>query len=605
MRKYLTKLFSLFDRQAKWRIAGLFCLMVLGAFMEMVGIGLILPLLQLITTPGKVAGMPFIAEFYAGPGGGEPGRALILGAAILVAFYALKNAAIALLIFVQNRFVFHKTALFATDLLNSYANQPYAFHLRRNTAEFIRNVMMSVKVVFNAGLLAFLNLVMESLLVAGAVVVLLVVAPVATLFALVLIGTTMGGFYLWLRNRIVAWGRLLQDKRGKMILDINQCLGALKETKILGRSGYFVASFFSHSRESAACGTKLVTTQQFPRLLGEIVILGSLLAVVVVIVLQGKQVIEALPVLGVFAAAAMRILPSVNRIVQNAGNMRLSVAALDDVHSDYHMVARDEGTTAPSSGTLSFRGTIRLEDLDYIYEGTERPSLKGVDITIAKGEIVAFVGASGAGKTTLADIILGLLEPSRGKVLIDGANAFDDLTGWQRRIGYVPQEIYLTDDTLRRNVALGLADGDIDEAKVKEAVRMAKLEDVVTGLPDGLDTVVGERGVRLSGGQRQRIGIARALYHDPDVLVFDEATSSLDSETENDIAKTIEELDGDKTLIIIAHRLSTVRKCDRLFFLKDGRVKDSGTFDELCRTNPDFRRMAQLAKPPETAAADA
>jgi ABC-type multidrug transport system fused ATPase/permease subunit len=287
----------------------------------------------------------------------------------------------------------------------------------------------------------------------------------------------------------------------------------------------------------------------------------------------------------------LRILPSLHWIVYYQNNLRFGAAALDEIQRDWCTLGAAE-TSARFTEPLRLRDEISLKAVSYRYEGADRNALTCVDLAIKRGESVGIVGATGAGKSTLVDLILGLLQPTSGCVRVDGTDIHERLSSWQRQIGYVPQSIYLMDDSIRRNIAFGVDDEAIDAERVATALRMAQIEDFVQSLPRGLDTEVGERGVRLSGGQRQRLAVARALYHEPEVLVFDEATAALDSQTESELAREIQSLQRKKTLIIIAHRLDTVRHCDRLVFLIDGRVVDAAPFDELQLRNPDFRILA-------------
>jgi ABC-type multidrug transport system fused ATPase/permease subunit len=284
------------------------------------------------------------------------------------------------------------------------------------------------------------------------------------------------------------------------------------------------------------------------------------------------------PVVGLFAATAFRVLPSVNKVVGSRQLLKVSRNAIETIHGDLQLPVLEKQKT--QIDPINFQ-TVVVENLTFTYEGIAESVLNNVDVHIRKGEAVGFVGQSGSGKSTLIDIMLGLLEPQSGSVLINGQTIENVKQSWQKQIGYIPQTIFLMDDSLRRNIAIGIADNEIDELAIVEALKSAQLEDFVASLPEGLDTVVGERGVRLSGGQRQRIGIARALYHRPSVLVLDEATSSLDTETEHGVMQAVQALQGDKTVIIVAHRLSTVEYCDRLYRLDAGRIVDEGTFDEV------------------------
>ena len=341
---------------------------------------------------------------------------------------------------------------------------------------------------------------------------------------------------------------------------------------------------------------------QFPRLIGEVVVVASALSVVALIMVQNNQLIETIPILGVFAIAALRILPSMSRIFTSLSQIRQSGPAIHDLYFDNTMRRdgnEDQRKTAPSRESaledqIPFINNILLREVEYRYSGAQRSAVTGINITINKGESVGLVGRSGAGKSTLADIILGLLVPTSGAIEVDGRDIHSNLRSWQELIGYVPQEIFLCDGSIRSNIAFGLHEEEIDENRILAAVKQAYLTEVVESMPDGLATIVGERGVRLSGGQRQRIGIARALYHEPEVIVFDEATSSLDSFAEGIIADTIEELKRKKTIIVIAHRLTSVKRCDRLLLIEDGTKSGEGTLEDLTRDNATFRQITNL-----------
>jgi ABC-type multidrug transport system fused ATPase/permease subunit len=315
-----------------------------------------------------------------------------------------------------------------------------------------------------------------------------------------------------------------------------------------------------------------------PRLWLEVMAIGGLTGLVGVMLSAGNEPKEIVPVVGLFAATAFRVLPSVNKVVGSRQLLKVSRNAIETIYSDLQLPLLNK--TGLNKETLAFE-TLQVENLTFAYEGIADSVLNDVNVHIQKGEAVGFVGQSGSGKSTLIDIMLGLLEPQNGSVSINGQTIENVKQSWQQQIGYIPQTIFLMDDSLRRNIAIGISDNEIDELAIVEALKSAQLEEFVASLPEGLDTVVGERGVRLSGGQRQRIGIARALYHRPSVLVLDEATSSLDTETEHGVMQAVQALQGDKTVIIVAHRLSTVEYCDRLYRLDAGRIVDEGTFDEV------------------------
>jgi ATP-binding cassette subfamily C protein len=340
------------------------------------------------------------------------------------------------------------------------------------------------------------------------------------------------------------------------------------------------------------------TLEAIPHLLIETVFVCGMLLVIALVTLYRHTSPDMVPLLGLYAYVGFRMLPSLSRILVAVNNIRYGAAATLRLATDLHAFTRLPDGRFPASveGLLPFTEQIVLEHMTYAYEGTPVPVLDDVTLTIRRGESIGIVGATGAGKSTLIDLILGLLQPGSGRITVDGRDIAHSLRAWRQKIGYVPQSIFLLDDTVRRNIAFGLRDSDIQEEKVWAAARMAQLEEDLTSLPQGLDTVIGERGIRLSGGQRQRVAIARALYSEPEVLVFDEATSALDNQTEQEVIRSIEALRGEKTLLIIAHRLSTVRACDRLVFLHDGRVAGCGSFAELAAQCGEFRRMAVLAE---------
>jgi ATP-binding cassette subfamily C protein len=339
----------------------------------------------------------------------------------------------------------------------------------------------------------------------------------------------------------------------------------------------------------------LRTFSDLPRLLIEGLVMGSVLLVVGFMLLLKQDMQTLIPTLGLFAMAAVRLMPSMNRILSGLTSARYYSASVNNIYHDLKEL--ENVPSSPNervvSESFSFNQSIKLENISFRYHGAEKDSLKDVSLTILKGQSIAFVGPSGAGKTTIVDALLGLLEPGSGRVLVDGVNINTNLAGWQQKIGYIPQPIYLSDDTIKRNVAFGVEDDKIDDEQVWTALRAAQLEDFIVSLPDKLDTLVGEHGVRISGGQRQRIGIARALYHNPEILVLDEATAALDNETESEVTKAIEALSGTKTIIAIAHRLTTVRNFDCLFFMKDGKIVDAANFENLLQNNIDFQKMAK------------
>ena len=464
-------------------------------------------------------------------------------------------------------------------LFTIYLRQPYLFHLQHNSATLMRN-SRNANVVVTGGIDPTLVLLTDGLVAIALFTLLIIVEPVGTIITLVAFGVGAWLFQLLTRRRIERWGDQRNLHDGMILQHLQQGLGGAKDVKILGRESEFLDQHEKHLKESLRINRVYSVLQTMPRMYMEILTIAGLAALVISMVLQKQSFTEIIPTLGLFAAAAFRVMPSINRLLGALQTLIYSRAIIASVYADFKLDAPDE--TKLVTG-IPFSEQLELRSVTFQYPTASTPSLQQVSLVVRRGEAVGFVGPSGAGKSTLVDVILGLFAPTAGLVLVDGQDIQKNLRNWQNQIGYVPQSIYLTDDTLRRNVAFGLGDENIDENSVRNAIRLAQLEEFVSSLPENLDTVVGERGVRLSGGQRQRIGIARALYHNPSILVLDEATSSLDTPTEHGVMQAVQALQGSKTVIIVAHRLSTVEYCDRLYRIESSRLIEEGTFDEVVK----------------------
>jgi ABC-type multidrug transport system fused ATPase/permease subunit len=404
---------------------------------------------------------------------------------------------------------------------------------------------------------------------------LLYIEPIGALIVVTTLGFSGWIIFKLTRGLIERWGEARQIHEGLRIQHLQQGLGSTKDVMLLGRESEFIDQYQIHNAGSAKVSQLWFTIQAMPRLWLELLAVFGLVILVLAMIEQNKPLDVLVPMLGLFAAAAFRIMPSVNRVLGAFQGVRYALPAIDKLYDEFKLM---EGIKVDKGhADFRFQEVITLNKIRFSYPMTETSVLVDISLKIPRGATVGFVGTTGAGKSTLIDIILGLLTPDSGFIQADGIDIQSNLRGWQDQIGYVPQSIYLTDDSLRRNVAFGISEEHINEAAVWKAIRAAHLESFINELPRGLDTFVGERGVRLSGGQRQRIGIARALYHDPQVLVLDEATSSLDNITERGVMDAVHDLHGKKTIIIVAHRLSTVEHCDRLYRLEQGKVVEEGT----------------------------
>ena len=552
----------------------LLALMLIGMVLETLGIGLIIPALALMTQSDITSKYPEMAPWLARLGNPDHNKLIIGGMLALVSVYAVKALFLSFLAWRQARFVAWMQEDISRRLFTAYLRQPYVFHLQRNSAQLIRNVVTETYLLTQTGFISGLNLATEILVIVGISGLLLAVEPVGALVVVTTAGLAGWGIVHLPRRHILRWGKARQLHEGLRIQSLQEGLGSAKDVILLGREQEFVRQYQVHNAAMAKLGERQVTVQQIPRLALEFIAVSGLAALVLIMIAQGKPTESLLPSLGLFAAAAFRFLPSVNRIIYALQSVRYALPVIDTLYSELGLL---DGTDAPKRGrTLQFEKALMLDQISYSYPSAERQVLRGVSISVPRGASVGFIGGSGAGKSTLVDIILGLLTPVSGTVSVDAVDIQSCLRGWQDQIGYVPQSIFLTDDTLRRNVAFGVNADQIDEAAVRRAISAAQLDQFVSDLPEGLDTLVGERGVRLSGGQRQRIGIARALYHEPSVLVLDEATSSLDTDTERGVMEAVRALQGHKTVLIVAHRLSTVEHCDRLFRIERGQIVEEG-----------------------------
>jgi ATP-binding cassette subfamily C protein len=430
----------------------------------------------------------------------------------------------------------------------------------------------------------------EFLVVLGVTVALVISAPVVTLVGSVVLACFAILLLRMMQAQFSRWGGVTHDLEGAIQRSLQESFRGIKEIKVLGKEDYFAGLFVRPASASARVRALSDSIRVLPRLIVETIFVFGVAGATIFALDDSGSDNDLLPLLGLFAYALMRLLPSVHMIVYHVNNCRFCGAAVDQVHRDWVALAPSAtGENAAKTPHSALKNDVAFEAVSYLYPDTVRVALEDINLTIQRGESIGVVGPTGAGKSTLIDLLMGLLTPSSGHVLVDGEDVEDDLLGWRAQIGYVPQQIYLTDDTMRRNVALGIDDREIDDERIKTALRLAQLEALVASLPDGLETLVGEAGSRLSGGERQRIAIARALYRDPEVLIFDEATSALDHRSATAVSQAIDALEGKKTIVIIAHSISSIKRCDRLVFMKDGRIADIGTHDELSARNGEFR----------------
>lgn len=584
---------TLLDRSSKRRLV----LSILGAVataaIEGIGLVLLVPLVQVITQADRgviPASARWVAERQSHPT--SMSVAAVLAVVVLGAFI-LKGLTSLIYLRWNIGFVLESEAILSRRLLSAYLRAPYPFHLRRNSAELQRTVHDDVRRVYQDAAVALVGGTADAVLIAAVAVVLLVVEPVVAVCAAVYFALVAVGYQRLIHGRARTAGQEIQARVGDSYRLVQQSLGAVKDIKIRHREAVFVEELYQVKRSAARRFRTLILLQQAPRYYLEIALIAGV-ALLAAVLYPLRSPAGATAILSLFVVAGFRLLPSLNRVLVAVSAIRGGQAALERVAGDLHQLeAAAPAATAVRPRAMTLTSGLRFESVTFSYEPDAPPVLRGVSFQIAVGESVAFVGPSGAGKSTLLDIVLGLLEPSVGAVTVDGKPLSSVRPEWQTSIGYVPQDVVLLDETLRTNIALGTPPEEIDDTRVERALALADLTDVWRGLPDGLETRLGERGTRLSGGQRQRVGLARALYDNPAVLVLDEATSSLDGGTESRIIETIEAMPETLTVIVVTHRLSTVRNCDRIYLVDGGVIAASGNFEQLVEDNASFADLVR------------
>jgi ATP-binding cassette, subfamily B, bacterial PglK len=582
---------GLIEPGTAWRWGLVLAIAVTVSGLEAAGAVLIYVLVGLATDPDGVIELPVLGDLRQLAPGFSSEELVVITAAGVALFFALRGAMVLAQAYYQTRVATSAGVHLATRLLSTYLRLPYSFHLRRNSAQLIRNANESVTEILNEVFMPSVRLVSDTMVVLGLTVVLLVTAPLATAMAAVTAGPVVFLTMRFVQPRIGRQGAIDQRERGRSLQLLQQSLHGFRDITVLGRQPHFIAAYSGSRRIIARTRNRRAVLSALPRVVIEVVAVGLVAVFIVSATLAGEGR-GSLAIVGLFAYASLRIMPALNKIMKNFNDIRFGRAALDDVQAD---LRRPVPPPPVDTRRLPFRDRVVVENLSFTYEGNESPTLDGIHLEIPRGRSLGIVGATGAGKSTLVDLLIGLSSPTAGRITIDGVDLRGNEAAWQRQLGMVSQDIFLLDDTLRRNIALGLPDGEIDDARIGHAVRLAQFEDFVSSLPDGIDTWVGERGVRVSGGQRQRIAIARALYPRPEVLILDEGTSALDNLTEAALIEALAGLQEDHTLITIAHRLSSVRHHDNIVFLHDGRIEAMGTFDELIDRSAAFQRMAKPA----------
>lgn len=596
------KLIALFSPAERRRLAGVFLAILGMGILQLAGVGSVLPFVSVLANHGLIHTNPLLVWTYSTLGfTSTNGFLIFLGFGVLV-FLVASNAFVAFTIWLITRFAWDKQFGLSAALFEGYLRQPYEAFLNRNSADTGKNILYESQQFTNGVLLPAMTLTafgVTVLFIAGFMVWL---DPLLAVLVAATFGAAYALVYFFIRRPLERIGRIRIDANTERFKAVDEGFGSVKEVKVLGRETEFLGRYLPGAQRFAGSMAAQQILLQLPRYAIEALAFGIVISLFLYLLYAHGTVQGVLPLASAFALAGYRLLPALQQVYQTSSALKFNQSVVDTIYRDLIITARPPATTDSvsikqtgegESARLPFANELRLDNVTYTYPGAREPSLANVTMNIASNSSVAFVGATGAGKTTLADLVLGLLRPQSGRISVDGVELTDsNVRRWQANLGYVPQDIFLTDDTIAGNIAYGVPANAIDLQAMERAARVANIHHFISNkLPAGYQTVVGERGVRLSGGQRQRIGIARALYHDPEVLVLDEATSALDNDTERRIVQEIEGARAGKTLVIIAHRISTVRHCDVLYLLKGGSIVGNGTYEALVSGNDEFRRL--------------
>ncbi|WYD80623.1 MAG: ABC transporter ATP-binding protein [Candidatus Electrothrix gigas] len=610
----IRKLRDLLTPREKRNAILLFCLILATGIMESVGVVSIMPFLSVLSNPEVIQKNVYLSSVYNAVGFSSSQSFLLFTGALVFVVVVSGLTLKALTQYALARFTQMRNYTISTRLLQDYLGRPYSWFLNRHSADLGRVVLGEVQQVLSGVLIPLAQFVANVVIATCLIITLLLVNPLVAVCAAVLLGGSYALVYTVLRKHLSRIGAERVQSNKERFQIAQEALGGIKEVKAAGLEAGYMNSFGKPARRFAECQAANIIVGQIPRFVLEALAFGGLLAIVLVMLAtRGGDLGQVLPILGVFAFAGQRLLPALQSIYQNATNMRFGKPALDALHADLSEEKNEPLKSANDVVPLSLQQNIAFTNIGFTYPGASQPAIHDLTLKIPANTTVGFVGSTGAGKTTLVDIIMALLPPDHGQLLVDGQpifeeqknpastldkvqrNTYNTLKQWQRALGYVPQQIFLADDSVSANIAFGVPAKEVDQTAVERAAKIAELHEFVTQeLPQSYETTVGERGVRLSGGQRQRIGIARAMYHDPDVLILDEATSALDNITERAIMDAVHNLSQKKTIILIAHRLSTVKKCDQIYLLEHGRLLAQGKYSELLAESQEFKNMAAV-----------
>lgn len=587
----LKKMNYIFSKKDKLKTLLILCGIIMGSFLELMGVAVFSPFVNVLMNPDSIQETWYLKWLYDLFHFSSINYFLASLTGVIIFIYIFKNIFLALQKNWIYKFSYGIQLKLSTRLLKTYVKEPYTFHLSHNIAVLQRSLQEDTD-LFTKGIIHAMELVAEIAVCGTLGIYLMKVSVSIASSVVVLLVFSLLIFTSISRRYSKNLGKQCQQYKSNLYQWVNQSLGGIKELKILNREEYFINAYEDNYKKYVHGLRINRLIASMPKYFVEAVCMTGLLVAILIKMFWGQKddFTTFIPQLSVFAVAAFRLLPSVGKINEHVADILYSLPSLDLIYHDLKAIEEEPEIKKKEELEWQFEKEISVKKVCYHYPDSENMVINNASFDIPKGKTVAFIGPSGAGKTTMVDIILGLLKPQYGKVYADDLDIHKHSYVWQKEIGYIPQVIYLSDDTIRNNIAFGVDKDQIDERAIENALRRAQLYEFVENLPEGLDTVVGDRGVRLSGGQRQRIGIARALYHDPEVLVLDEATSALDNETEAAVMEAIDHLQGTKTILIIAHRLTTIRNVDMIYEVSGGKV----TLKEKEDIFPDIKKEGQV-----------
>jgi ATP-binding cassette, subfamily B, bacterial PglK len=594
----LKKIYRLFPSRDKYKLVVLFFLMIIASLFELLGIGLIPAFVIAIAEPERIFSIQYVGEFLNEIGITTSKQLAFFGAFSLIFVYIFKNLYLTYFHYLKQKFVHNRKIYLQNRMFKAYMTAPYTFYIKKNSAELLRNVNGEVSKVITGTILPFLEVSLNTIMLIFIISTLLVLEPVITLITIIMMG---GSGYVFLKitqKKTVDSGRISRSASGDMNRMVLQGLGGFKDARVLNRENLFLKQYNRFANQGMKAAIYQSVVKSLPKPIIETLLVVGILTITLIMISEGRTFSEIIPVLTLFGVAAVKLMPIFNTFIQQITSIRYSAYSVYALYDDLELLEnkfkshRDK--ILSGSKRLELNEHIELKNVSYRYPDSDEYAIKNINLVIPKGSAIAFVGASGAGKTTLVDVILGLLEPETGSIIVDGVDISSNTRGWMQNIGYIQQSNYLFDERIFRNIAFGIPDDEVDSEKLDAAIKAAQLEEMIVKMPIGLRTRVGERGVRLSGGQRQRVTIARAIYNNPQVLIMDEATSALDNITEKYVIEAIEKLRGDRTIIMIAHRLTTVQNCDLIYLMKDAEIVEKGTYEELLEKSQDFRKMSLI-----------